>query len=220
MVHRPGRRHDRLRREPAEEVPGHLPDQLRQRPRRALRRGAADRPALDRRTGSRSSGSTTRTPSRSTFWEWLIAEVKATDPDVLFLAEAFTRPPMMHVLGKVGFTQSYTYFTWRNEQVGARGIPPRAGRRPATTCGPTSSSNTPDILPTALQYGGPGHLQHPGRRWPRRSPRPGGSTPATSCSSTRRCGPAARSTSTRRSSSCGRGTGPPPSARAARWHRT
>jgi starch synthase (maltosyl-transferring) len=60
----PGRRDDRLRGEPAEEVPGHLPDQLRQRPRGPLRRGAARRAALDRRTASASSASTTRTPSR------------------------------------------------------------------------------------------------------------------------------------------------------------
>ncbi|MDQ1674007.1 MAG: hypothetical protein QOC98_2569, partial [Frankiaceae bacterium] len=50
------------------------------------------------------------------FWERLIAEVKSTEPDVLFLAEAFTRPPMMHMLGMVGFSQSYTYFTWRTEK--------------------------------------------------------------------------------------------------------
>src|SRR6185503_3369664 len=47
------------------------------------------------------------------FWHWLIWEVKKTDPDVVFLAEAFTRPAMMHTLAKIGFTQSYTYFTWR-----------------------------------------------------------------------------------------------------------
>ena len=47
------------------------------------------------------------------FWQWIIAEIRKTDPDVLFLAEAFTRPAMMHELGKVGFHQSYTYFTWR-----------------------------------------------------------------------------------------------------------
>ena len=47
------------------------------------------------------------------FWEWLLEEVRRTDPDVLFLAEAFTRPAMMHGLGAVGFHQSYTYFTWR-----------------------------------------------------------------------------------------------------------
>ncbi|MGH3348622.1 MAG: maltotransferase domain-containing protein, partial [Nocardioides sp.] len=48
------------------------------------------------------------------FWEWLLGEVRRSDPDVLFLAEAFTRPAMMQTLAKVGFQQSYTYFTWRN----------------------------------------------------------------------------------------------------------
>ena len=66
VVHRAARRHHRLRGEPAEEVPGHLPGQLRQRPGGHLRRGAARGPVLDRRTASRSSGSTTRTPSRRT----------------------------------------------------------------------------------------------------------------------------------------------------------
>ena len=66
VVHRAARRHHRLRGEPAEEVPGHLPDQLRQRPRRHLRRGAAGGAVLDRRTASRSSASTTRTPSHRT----------------------------------------------------------------------------------------------------------------------------------------------------------
>ncbi len=64
-------------------------------------------------TGCGSSGWTTRTPSRCAFWEWLIAEVHARDPDVVFLAEAFTRPAMMRTLAKVGFSQSYTYFTWQ-----------------------------------------------------------------------------------------------------------
>ena len=49
-------------------------------------------------------------------WEWLIGDVKSTDPDVLFLAEAFTRPKVMYRLAKLGFSQSYTYFTWRNEK--------------------------------------------------------------------------------------------------------
>jgi glycosidase len=48
------------------------------------------------------------------FWEWIIGEINAEYPDVIFLAEAFTRPAMMHMLGKVGYQQSYTYFTWRN----------------------------------------------------------------------------------------------------------
>ena len=50
------------------------------------------------------------------FWEWLIADIHRTHPDVLFLAEAFTRPKTMYRLGKLGFTQSYTYFTWRTEK--------------------------------------------------------------------------------------------------------
>ncbi len=48
------------------------------------------------------------------FWAWIMRQVRETDPDVIFLAEAFTKPEMMHALGKVGFHQSYTYFTWRN----------------------------------------------------------------------------------------------------------
>jgi starch synthase (maltosyl-transferring) len=48
------------------------------------------------------------------FWEWLIAEIRRDDPEVVFLAEAFTRPAMMKTLGKIGFNQSYTYFTWKN----------------------------------------------------------------------------------------------------------
>ena len=49
-----------------------------------------------------------------TFWEWLISEVKADYPEVIFLSEAFTRPKIMYRLAKLGFSQSYTYFTWRN----------------------------------------------------------------------------------------------------------
>jgi starch synthase (maltosyl-transferring) len=88
------------------------------------------------------------------FWEWLIAEVKATDPDVLFLSEAFTRPPMMATLAKVGFTQSYTYFTWRNtkwelETYGRELIETAHFMRP------NFFVNTPDILPGYLVDGGP-----------------------------------------------------------------
>ena len=50
------------------------------------------------------------------FWHWLIADIRGRHPDVLFLAEAFTRPEMMYRLAKIGFTQSYTYFTWRNSK--------------------------------------------------------------------------------------------------------
>ncbi len=88
------------------------------------------------------------------FWQWLIAEVKKTDPDVLFLAEAFTRPAMMHELGRVGFTQSYTYFTWR---VGKQELQTYVGELvdASTYMRPNFFVNTPDILHASLQYGGP-----------------------------------------------------------------
>ncbi|SNR44172.1 alpha-1,4-glucan--maltose-1-phosphate maltosyltransferase [Blastococcus mobilis] len=88
------------------------------------------------------------------FWHWLIWEVKKTDPDVLFLAEAFTRPAMMHQLARLGFTQSYTYFTWRT----ARGELEEYGRELAENCHymrPNFFVNTPDILHESLQFGGP-----------------------------------------------------------------
>ncbi|ABW10508.1 alpha amylase catalytic region [Parafrankia sp. EAN1pec] len=88
------------------------------------------------------------------FWEWLIGQVKATEPDVLFLAEAFTRPAMMHTLAKIGFTQSYTYFTWRNER---RELEEYAQELvdAAHYMRPNFFVNTPDILPGFLQTGGP-----------------------------------------------------------------
>ena len=88
------------------------------------------------------------------FWQWLIAEVKTTEPDVLFLAEAFTRPAMMHELGRIGFTQSYTYFTWR---VGKQELQDYALELAAasTYMRPNFFVNTPDILHASLQYGGP-----------------------------------------------------------------
>ncbi len=74
------------------------------------------------------------------FWEQLLADVRATDPDVLFLAEAFTRPAMMRALARVGFHQSYTYFTWRNTRPELESYLDRARRtRRPTCCGRTSS---------------------------------------------------------------------------------
>jgi starch synthase (maltosyl-transferring) len=89
------------------------------------------------------------------FWEWTIGQIKREHPDVIFLAEAFTRPKVMHRLAKLGFTQSYTYFTWRNTKHDlieyftelTRG-PGRDYFRP--NCWP----NTPDILSEYLQFGG------------------------------------------------------------------
>jgi starch synthase (maltosyl-transferring) len=89
------------------------------------------------------------------FWEWLITQVHLQHPDVLFLAEAFTRPKRMQMLAKVGFTQSYSYFTWRNsrgeleEYVRELFLSPvRAYMRP------NFFANTPDILHEYLQHGG------------------------------------------------------------------
>jgi starch synthase (maltosyl-transferring) len=90
------------------------------------------------------------------FWERLIAEVKAEHPDVLFLAEAFTRPPMMRVLAKVGFTQSYTYFTWRNGKAELEEyLTELTAGQVAEYMRPNFFVNTPDILHAYLQHGGP-----------------------------------------------------------------
>jgi len=88
------------------------------------------------------------------FWHWLIWQVKAVDPDVLFLAEAFTRPAIMHGLGTVGFTQSYTYFTWRTS---ARELREYCEELVASAdhMRPNFWPNTPDILHESLQRGGP-----------------------------------------------------------------
>jgi len=88
------------------------------------------------------------------FWEWLIAEVKTTEPDVLFLAEAFTRPAMMHELAKIGFTQSYTYFTWRTGKDELQEYALELADS-AHYMRPNFFVNTPDILHASLQYGGP-----------------------------------------------------------------
>jgi starch synthase (maltosyl-transferring) len=89
------------------------------------------------------------------FWQWLIGEVRKTDPDVLFLAEAFTRPAMMHELAKIGFHQSYTYFTWRTTK---EEIETYVGELAAAAhyMRPNFFVNTPDILHEYLQHGGPG----------------------------------------------------------------
>jgi starch synthase (maltosyl-transferring) len=89
------------------------------------------------------------------FWEWAIAEVQAKFPDVIFLSEAFTRPKMMRVLAKVGFTQSYTYFTWRNSPAEIEEYFTELTRTPMREYfRPNLFPNTPDILPVYLQEGG------------------------------------------------------------------
>jgi len=90
-----------------------------------------------------------------TFWDWLIAEVKLQHPDVLFLAEAFTRPKVMYRLAKGGFTQSYTYFAWRNTawELSAY-FDELAHTQVAEFFRPNLWPNTPDILTAYLQTGG------------------------------------------------------------------
>jgi len=95
------------------------------------------------------------------FWTWLIETVQRDSPDVIFLAEAFTRPPMMQALARRGFTQSYTYFTWRNTKAELTEyltelVDPVA----AAYFRPNFFANTPDILPPILQqYGRPAFKQ-------------------------------------------------------------
>ncbi len=88
------------------------------------------------------------------FWEWVIAEVQRAHPDVIFLAEAFTRPKVMHRLAKVGFTQSYTYFTWRNTKQELTAYFTELVQGPGREYfRPNAWPNTPDILNEYLHGG-------------------------------------------------------------------
>jgi len=88
------------------------------------------------------------------FWEWCIGEIKRRDPDVLFLSEAFTRPKVMYRLAKLGFTQSYTYFTWRNtKQELTEYLQELTQTEVREFFRPNFWPNTPDILPASLQIG-------------------------------------------------------------------
>ncbi|WP_188509951.1 alpha-1,4-glucan--maltose-1-phosphate maltosyltransferase [Conyzicola nivalis] len=88
------------------------------------------------------------------FWEWLLHEVAAERPDVVFFAEAFTRPAMMQSLAAVGFQQSYTYFTWRNTKVELEEYLHEVSKVTSHTFRPNFFVNTPDILTEFLQFGG------------------------------------------------------------------
>ena len=89
------------------------------------------------------------------FWEWVIGEIKEKHPDVLFLAEAFTRPHVMYRLAKLGFSQSYTYFTWRNtKQELTEYFSALMKTEVREYFRPNLWPNTPDILPEFLQIGG------------------------------------------------------------------
>ena len=96
-------------------------------------------------------------PHTKPLWVWdrLINEIHVTDPDVFFLAEAFTRPAMMRALAEVGFQQSYTYFTWRNDRPGLEEYLTELSGPSAAYMRPNLFVNTPDILSEYLQFGGP-----------------------------------------------------------------
>jgi starch synthase (maltosyl-transferring) len=89
------------------------------------------------------------------FWHWVIRTVKRHHPDVIFLAEAFTRPKIMYWLAKAGFSQSYTYFAWRNTKYELTTYFEEITKPPVSDYfRPNAWPNTPDILPEYLQYGG------------------------------------------------------------------
>lgn len=89
------------------------------------------------------------------FWEWLIAEVREVDPGAIFLAEAFTRPKVMKRLAKIGYNQSYSYFTWRNEKWELEEyLTELTQEECAEYMRPNFFVNTPDINPTFLQTSG------------------------------------------------------------------
>jgi starch synthase (maltosyl-transferring) len=89
------------------------------------------------------------------FWAWLIGEIQAVDPDVIFLSEAFTRPKVMQALAKAGFTQSYTYFTWRTFKAElTEYLTELCQGEMAEYFRGNLFTNTPDILPPILQQGG------------------------------------------------------------------
>jgi starch synthase (maltosyl-transferring) len=89
------------------------------------------------------------------FWQELIAEVRKNNPDTVFLSEAFTNPPMMHALGKAGFQQSYTYFTWRVTKQELVDYGREVAETTSAFFRPNFWVNTPDILPFHLQSGNP-----------------------------------------------------------------
>ena len=89
------------------------------------------------------------------FWQWLIADVAKEHPEIIWLAEAFTRPAMMHTLGKIGFQQSYTYFTWRNEPATMREYCQSLATESAHYMRPSFWPTTHDILTPYMQFAGP-----------------------------------------------------------------
>ena len=136
------------------------------------------------------------------FWEWLIAEVRAEYPDTIFLSEAFTRPAMMTTLAKAGFSQSYTYFTWKNSKAELVELVDQLHSW-SGYLRPNLWPNTPDILHAMLVEVAGRHSSRDSS-WQRPSRRATGSTRATRPARTSRCARGARSTSTPRSTRCAR----------------
>ncbi len=114
MVSDAARRHDPIRRKSAKDISGYLPVRFRDPEWQALWKELRDVFLFWVEQGVRIFRVDNPHTKPFAFWEWFIDEVKKQDPDVLFLAEAFTRPRVMYRLAKLGFSQSYTYFTWRN----------------------------------------------------------------------------------------------------------
>ena len=156
MVQAASRRLDPVCREPAQEIRGYRQPGILRAARNSLWAALRDVVLFWVEQGVRIFRVDNPHTKPFPFWEWLIREVQTVDPNVIFLSEAFTRPKVMKALAKLGFTQSYTYFTWRTgkEELQAylselTGYPEREYFRP------NFFVNTPDILPYHLQSGEP-----------------------------------------------------------------
>ncbi len=154
------------------------------------------------------------------FWEWVIRQLQDVYPDVVFLAEAFTRPKVMKRLAKVGFSQSYTYFTWRNFKQELQAYLEELTQSEVAeymrgNLWPTRRTSSPKCYRRAE-----GQRSRSASRWQRPSPPSTASTPGTSCSRTRRSSRARRSISTPRSTSSSRVTGTSPGTSAPIWRRS
>ena len=149
------------------------------------------------------------------FWEWMIREVKARCPDAVFLAEAFTRPKMMRALAKAGFTQSYTYFTWRNTKDGTDRISDRADAGTGQGIFPAEFLRQHARHPAGVPAGGrAAGVPHPARAGRHLVAVPTASITGSNCARTRRSR-AARNTSTPRNTNTRSGTGTGPATSSA-----
>ena len=202
VVPPPPRRDAQVRGEPAQALPGHLQPQLRVGGLAGALEALRDVVLFWVGHGVRIFRVDNPHTKPVAFWEWLIGEVQAAIPDTIFLAEAFTRPAMMATLAKAGFSQSYTYFTWRNtkaeldEYMTDLTGGELAGVLPAELL--HQHAGHPPRLPAGAAAG---RRSRRGSCSPRRSRRATASTPASSTARTCRSRRGARNTSTRRSTS-------------------